>query len=81
MGGEPARDAPQQVATYGSDVAEPRDVDDALDLAIDRTVDAQDDFESIPPADRKTVPAADVVVRRAEDVKSLASKADAPDTK
>jgi hypothetical protein len=79
MAAEPPRDAPQPAETYGVSVAEPRDVDDALDLAIDRTADAQDDFESIPPADKDAIPAADVVVRRAEDVKVLANEADKPD--
>jgi hypothetical protein len=59
-------------------VGDPREVDDALDLAIDRTIEAQDDFDSIPVEDKKAVPAADVVVRRAEDVKSLADEADDP---
>jgi hypothetical protein len=55
-------------------VPDPREVDDALDLAIDRTIDAQEEFESVPPADPKAVPAADVVVHRAEDVTELAQE-------
>jgi hypothetical protein len=57
-------------------VTQPRDVDDALDLAIDRTIDAQEEFESTPPADAAAVPKADVVVRRADDVSELAHEAD-----
>jgi hypothetical protein len=60
-------------------VPDPREVDDALDLAIDRTIDAQDDFESIPVTDGKAIPAADKVVHRAEDVTSLADEAETPD--
>lgn len=60
-------------------MAGPREVDDALDLAIDRTIDAQDDFEKLPAADPKALPKADVVVRRAEDVKTLADEAEKPD--
>jgi hypothetical protein len=81
MAAEPTVDAPQRLATYGSGVADPREVDDALDLAIDRTIDAQDDFESLPPADKDAVPAAEVVVRRAEDVKDLADEAEEPKAK
>jgi len=73
------RDAPQRTEAYGLPVAEPREIDDALDLAIDRTIDAQDEFESLPPADKDAVPAAEVVVHRAEDVKDLANEADKPD--
>ena len=57
-------------------VADPRDVDDALDLAIDRTIRAQDEFESTPPADPASVPKATVVVHRADDVKELAHEAE-----
>jgi hypothetical protein len=57
-------------------VTQPRDVDDALDLAIDRTIDAQEEFESTPPADPAAVPKAEVVVRRADDVSALAHEAD-----
>jgi hypothetical protein len=81
MAAEPSVDGPQRLATYGSGVADPREVDDALDLAIDRTIDAQDDFESLPPADKDAVPAAEVVVRRAEDVKDLADEAEEPKAK
>ena len=70
---------PQPPAAYVEHVAGPREVDDALDLAIDRTIDAQDDFEKLPAADPKALPKADVVVRRAEDVKTLANEADKPD--
>jgi hypothetical protein len=72
-------DNPQEGPTYRGVVAGPREVDDALDLAIDRTIDAQDDFEKLPAADPKALPKADVVVRRAEDVKTLANEADKPD--
>jgi hypothetical protein len=81
MAAEPSVDGPQRLATYGSCVADPREVDDALDLAIDRTIEAQDDFESLPPADKDAVPAAEVVVRRAEDVKDLADEAEEPKAK
>jgi hypothetical protein len=57
-------------------VADPREVDDALDLAIDRTIDAQDHFEKVPLADPKALPKADKVVHRAEDVKTLADEAE-----
>lgn len=67
---------PQEARAYPFVVAEPREIDDALDLAIDRTIDAQDDFEKVPVADPKALPRADVVVRRAEDVKTLANEAE-----
>jgi hypothetical protein len=57
-------------------VTDPREVDDALDLAIDRTIRAQDEFESTEPVDPDAVPKATVVVHRAEDVKELAVEAD-----
>lgn len=57
-------------------VTDPHDVDDALDLAIDRTIHAQDEFESTPPADPALVPKATVVVHRADDVKELAHEAE-----
>ena len=57
-------------------MTQPRDVDDALDLAIDRTIDAQEEFESTSPADPAAVPKAEVVVRRADDVSELAHEAD-----
>ena len=69
-------DTPQEAAAYSGPVAEPREVDDALDLAIDRTIDAQDDFEKVPVADPKALPKADKVVHRAEDVRTLADEAD-----
>jgi hypothetical protein len=81
MAAEPTVGAPQRLATYGVSVADPREVDDALDLAIDRTIDAQDEFESLPTADKDAVPAAEVVVRRAEDVKDLADEAEKPKAK
>jgi len=59
-------------------VTDPRDVDDALDLAIDRTIEAQDKFEAIPVTEPDAVPAADKVVHRAEDVTSLADEAETP---
>jgi hypothetical protein len=62
-------------------VADPREVDDALELAIDRTIAAQDEFKTVPVADPKAVPKAEVVVHRAEDVKELADEAEAPDPK
>ena len=68
------RDTPQARSTYCRYVADPREVDDALDLAIDRTIDAQDDFEKVPLADPKALPKADKVVHRAEDVKTLADE-------
>jgi hypothetical protein len=61
-----------------SRVTDPRDVDDALDLAIDRTKAAQDTFESIPVSEPRAVPAADKVVHRAEDVTALADEAEPP---
>lgn len=69
-------DTPQEAAAYRSPVAEPREVDDALDLAIDRTIDAQDDFEKVPVADPSALPKANKVVHRAEDVRTLADEAD-----
>jgi hypothetical protein len=57
-------------------VTDPHDVDDALDLAIDRTIRAQDEFESTPPADPASIPKATVVVHRADDVKELAHDAE-----
>jgi len=60
-------------------VTDPHEVDDALDLAIDRTIHAQDEFESTPPADPAAVPKARVVVHRAEDVSELAREADSPE--
>ena len=59
-------------------VTDPHEVDAALDLAIDRTIRAQDEFESTPPADPAAVPKAKVVVHRAEDVKELAREAEVP---
>ena len=56
----------------------PRDVDDALDLAIDRTKAAQDTYDSIPVTRPEALPAADKVVHRAEDVNSLADEAENP---
>jgi hypothetical protein len=53
-------------------VTDPRDVDDALDLAIDRTIEAQDKFGSTPPEDPEAAPKAKVVVHRAEDMTELA---------
>ena len=72
-------DNPKAPGMYFGFVAGPREVDDALDLAIDRTIDAQDDFEKLPAADPKALPKADVVVRRAEDVKTLADEAEKPE--
>ena len=69
---------PQCPNTDASRVTKPRDVDDALDLAIDRTIEAQDTFESIPATEPKAVPAADKVVHRAEDMTALADEAEAP---
>jgi hypothetical protein len=63
---------------HDSSVSDPRDVDDALDLAIDRTKDAQDKFDSIPVTRPEALPAADKVVHRAEDVNSLAGEAETP---
>jgi hypothetical protein len=60
-------------------VTDAHEVDDALDLAIDRTIHAQDEFESTPPADPAAVPKAKVVVHRAEDVSELAREADSPE--
>jgi hypothetical protein len=60
-------------------VTDPHEVDDALDLAIDRTIHAQDEFESTQPADPAAVPKAKVVVHRAEDVSELAREADSPE--
>jgi hypothetical protein len=57
-------------------VTDPKEVDDALDLAIDRTIRAQDEFEATEPVDPAAVPKASVVVRRAEDVNELAREAD-----
>jgi hypothetical protein len=73
------RGAPQCPAADDRPMPKPRDVDDALDLAIDRTIRAQDDFESTPATDEHAVPAADKVVHRAEDVRSLADEADKPE--
>ena len=70
--------SPQCPNTDACRVTEPRDVDDALDLAIDRTMEAQDSFESIPATEARAVPAADKVVHRAEDVTALADEAEAP---
>ena len=64
--------------TYLGLVVGPREVDDALDLAIDRTIGAQDDFRKVPVADPKALPKADKVVHRAEDVRTLADEADKP---
>jgi hypothetical protein len=60
-------------------VTDPREVDDALDLAIDRTIRAQDEFESTPLADPEVAPKSKVVVHRAEDVTELAREADGKD--
>jgi hypothetical protein len=57
-------------------VTDPNEVDDALELAIDRTIRAQDEFESTESVDPAAVPKASVVVRRAEDVDELAREAD-----
>ena len=76
MAASPGSDTPQARWTYRGLVAEPREVDDALNLAIDRTIDAQDDFEKVPVADPNAVPKADKVVHRAEDVRTLAEEAD-----
>ena len=71
--------SPQWPSPDASRVTDPRDVDDALDLAIDRTIEAQDEFESTPVTEPDAVPAADKVVHRAEDVSALADEAEAPD--
>jgi hypothetical protein len=69
---------PQRRRPDAGCVADPREVDDALELAIDRTIAAQDEFETVPVADPRAVPKAEKVVHRAEDVKELADEAEAP---
>jgi hypothetical protein len=78
MPGDPRARWPQWLNPDASRVTDPRDVDDALDLAIDRTIEAQDKFDSIPVTEPKAVPAADKVVHRAEDVTALADEAETP---
>lgn len=56
---------------------DPHHVDDALELAIERTIAAQDTFEATPLSAPEVVPAAHAVVRRADDVRALAEGADA----
>jgi hypothetical protein len=51
-----------------------RPVDDAMDLAIERTVQAEKTFEVTPVEDPRAIPAADVVVHRADDVHALAGE-------
>jgi hypothetical protein len=80
MAREPSVGAPQWRPADDRPMPEPREVDDALDLAIDRTIRAQDDFEKVPLADPKALPKADRVVHRAEDVRTLADEADKPDS-
>lgn len=57
-------------------VEDAQDVDDALELAIERTIAAQYTFEATPLSAPDVVPAADTVVHRAEDVHVLADEAD-----
>lgn len=55
---------------------DPEAVDEALELAIERTIAAQDKFETTPLTAPEIVPAAETVVHRAEDLTVLADEAD-----
>jgi len=55
---------------------DPEAVDEALELAIERTIAAQDTFETTPLTAPEIVPVAETVVHRAEDLTVLAEEAD-----
>lgn len=53
---------------------DPEAVDEALELAIERTIAAQGTFETTPLTAPEVVPVAETVVRRAEDLTVLAKR-------
>lgn len=55
---------------------DPEAVDEALELAIERTIEAQDRYETTPLTAPEIVPVAEAVVRRAEDLTVLADEAE-----
>jgi hypothetical protein len=69
----------QQPRVDRTHMTDRRHADDAMDLAIERTVQAEKIFEVTPVEDPRAIAAADVVVLRADDVHALA-RDDAPAT-
>jgi hypothetical protein len=57
---------------------ESRPVDDAIELAANRTREAQEDFLEVPPQDDEALPRVVRVERRADDLETLASEPDQP---
>jgi hypothetical protein len=57
---------------------ESRPVDEAIELAAQRTRDAQEDFLEVPPEDEEALRRVVKVERRAEDLETLASEPDQP---
>ena len=55
-----------------------RPVDEAIELAATRTLEAQEDFLEVPPEDDEALPRVVRVERRAEDLEALASDPDLP---
>ena len=53
-----------------------RPVDEAIELAATRTLEAQEDFLEVPPEDVEALPRVARVERRAEDLDALASEPD-----
>ena len=55
-----------------------RPVDEAIELAATRTLEAQEDFLEVLPDDEEALPRVVRVERRAEDLEALASEPDLP---
>ena len=55
-----------------------RPVDEAIELAATRTLEAQEDFLEVLPEDEEALPRVVRVERRAEDLEALASEPDLP---
>ena len=55
-----------------------RPVDEAIELAATRTLEAQEDFLEVLPEDEEALPRVARVERRAEDLEALASEPDLP---
>ena len=55
-----------------------RFLDDAIELAAERTIKAQEDFLEVEPEDEEALPRVVKVEHRAEDLEALASEPDSP---
>ena len=55
-----------------------RPVDEAIELAANRTYEAQEDFLDVPPDHEEAIPRVIRVEHRAEDLETLASEPDLP---